>query len=691
MSAGTDVSTVEGGAAEPAASNDLQHRLLFEHNPLPMMVYERATMRILAVSNAAVAAYGYSREEFAEMTLRDLSPPEELEGLDQFFEANLSTEQLGLISGLRRHRCRDGRVIDVEMTGDDLELDGRSCRIVLCQDITERNRAMAELLQAREQLARSSEEHRLLFERNPQTLIAYDCESLRLVASSDAASATMGYTREELMNMTILDIAPEEDHPGMLEFARHHRGGERLGLQLARPRRHKAKDGRIIDVEVSSDDLILGGRHCRMCLCLDVTERNRAATELALARDEAVEASNMKSAFLANMSHEIRTPMNGVIGMTELLLGMDLNDEQRECAEQIARSGEQMLSIINDILDISKIETGHLELDITDFELPETVKHTCAVAAAQARAKGLLLDLQIGAEVPRWVRGDSRRLHQVLLNLVSNAIKFTATGSVTVRVNATPAQDDAAARLAIEVVDTGIGIDPGNLQRMFEPFTQADVSTTRLYGGTGLGLAIARELVELMGGTISARSEPGKGSTFAFDLELPALAAPHEDAPATPTAAPQDDPAEWESPPHVLVAEDSQINQIVAARSLERCGCRVDVVGDGREALQALLARGYDIVLMDCQMPEMDGYQATAELRRREPEGEHTPVIAMTAQAMDGDRERCIEAGMDDFISKPMRFEELRSMLRTWVRSPGAAEAQGAVVVASSARGESNG
>lgn len=157
MSAGTDVSTVEGGAAEPAASNDLQHRLLFEHNPLPMMVYERATMRILAVSNAAVAAYGYSREEFAEMTLRDLSPPEELEGLDQFFEANLSTEQLGLISGLRRHRCRDGRVIDVEMTGDDLELDGRSCRIVLCQDITERNRAMAELLQAREQLARSSE------------------------------------------------------------------------------------------------------------------------------------------------------------------------------------------------------------------------------------------------------------------------------------------------------------------------------------------------------------------------------------------------------------------------------------------------------------------------------------------------------------------------------------------------------
>jgi signal transduction histidine kinase/CheY-like chemotaxis protein len=451
----------------------------------------------------------------------------------------------------------------------------------------------------------------------------------------------------------------------MLEYARVNLG-KRLGLQHARPRRHRRKDGTIIDVEVTSDDLVLHGRECRVCLCQDVMERNRASAELALARDEAVEASNMKSAFLANMSHEIRTPMNGVIGMTELLLDMDLTDGQRECAEQIARSGEQMLAIINDILDISKIETGHLELDINDFDLHETIDGTCSFAGAQARAKGLRLEVQIGSDVPRRVRGDGRRLHQVVLNLVSNAIKFTSTGGVSVL----PTAGEGGAMIRVAVADSGIGIDPSNLQRMFEPFTQADVSTTRLYGGTGLGLAIARELVELMGGTITAESELGVGSTFSFELALAPAQAGDEALPARAAGVLAAAPAAWASAPLVLVAEDSQVNQIVAARTLERCGCRVDVVADGRAALEALAKQHYDAVLMDCQMPDMDGYQATAELRRRERAADgHTPVIAMTAQAMDGDRERCIDAGMDDFISKPMRHQDLADTLRRLIPS----------------------
>ena len=661
----------DNGVVAPVLAGDIQHALLFEHNPLPMLVYDRATLRIVAVSNAALASYGYKREEFLAMTVRDLTPDDDLAGLNAFLESNLDVERPGLLTSMRRQRCKDGHVIEVDVTADDLDLAGRRCRIVLCQDVTERNRATAELVAAREQLGRSAEEHRLLFERNPQPLVVYDCQTLRLVAVSDAAIGSMGYTREEFMQLTLLDIAPPDDHPDMIAYCNRHAAGERLGLQLARPRRHLTKDGEVLDVEITSDDLVLGGRLCRVCLTLDVTERNRASAELAIARDQAVEASNMKSAFLANMSHEIRTPMNGVIGMTELLLSMGLSDAQRECAEQIARSGEQMLSIINDILDISKIETGHLELDIADFDLLQAVEQTCALARAQAQSKGLRLELQIAPEIPQRVRGDSRRVHQVLLNLVTNAIKFTSDGSVTVSVT-TPeapevdAQDGTAVRIAVR--DTGIGIAPESVQRMFEPFTQADVSTTRLYGGTGLGLAIARELVELMGGTISAGSILGEGSTFWFELVLGRPLAEE-----TPVAARDIAAAEamaWATPPLVLVAEDSQVNQIVAARSLERCGCNVEVVGDGRQALAALAAKRFDAVLMDCQMPELDGYEATAELRRREAPGERVPVIAMTAQAMDGDRERCLEAGMDDFISKPMKFDALRSVLLKWIGTP---------------------
>ena len=523
---------------------------------------------------------------------------------------------------------------------------------------------------AQERLASSEQRYRLLFERNPLPMVAYERETLQIVAVSDAMLKSYGYSHDEVLAMTIPQLLPPEDVPLLFAFLATNPNGSRpeFAANADYPHRHVHKDGTIIDVEVTSDNVNLDGRECRIAFFQDVTERKRAATELAVARDQAVEASNMKSAFLANVSHEIRTPMNGVLGMTELLLDMGLTEAQRECAEQVTRSGEQMLSLINDILDISKIETGHLELELADFELDETVKETCSVAGALARSKGLRLDLEIGAGVPPRVRGDGRRLGQILLNLVSNAVKFTATGAITVRVRATPGPQ-ASTAVRVEVADSGIGIDPANLERMFEPFTQADVSTTRQYGGTGLGLAIARELVELMGGAIGAESEPGRGSTFWFEVVLAAA-----EASATLPAASSEanvggaTPA-WLNPPLVLVAEDSQINQIVAARSLERCGCRVEVVGNGREALRALEARRYDAVLMDCQMPDMDGYQATAELRRSEAGARRTPVIAMTAHAMDGDRKRCLDAGMDDYISKPMRHTALVATLMRWIPS----------------------
>ncbi len=663
-------------AEEAVRESEERYRSLFERN---MAGVYRCTVdgRLLECNQSLASMFGYNSPDEA------LAQPV----TDWWYNASERAEFLkklksdkSVTSYEMRFRRKDGDsfwvIGNLTLIDDPSSADGIIEGTLV--DISQRK-------WVEEELRESGEQIRLVLDSIPEAVYGIDMKGdctfcspscLQLLRYQESAEL-LGKNMHEVMHHTRLDGShyPVEECHIYEAFRRGE--GTHIDDEILWRRDGTSFPGEYWSHPMHRDGKIVGA----VVTFLDITERKRNEQILREAREAAEAANRAKSQFLANMSHEIRTPMNGVIGVAGLLLDTQLTEEQREYAEIIRSSGEGLMKVINDILDFSKIEARKFVLETTDFDLRTVLQDTTALLALRASEKGVSLTSELERGTPCLLRGDPGRLRQILINLVGNAVKFTHQGSVSLSARLEnpdrPNADRGRATLRFNVRDTGIGFRQDRASTLFEPFVQADGTSTRRYGGTGLGLTISRQLCEMMGGQIGAESEEGKGSTFwftaVFDTQAQSsVRSVARDSGAAACAAPSpwmDLEAGEKSQARILLAEDNAINQKVAIAILRKAGYKADVVANGIEALRALAETDYDLVLMDCEMPEMDGFEATRRIRdgRAPTRNPGITVIAVTAGAMAGDRDRCLQAGMSDYMTKPIGSLQLREILKKWL------------------------
>ncbi len=639
---------------EQVLHNEKKFLTMYENSPLPKSLMTWSDKKLVDVNSAWCNLFGFTREEAIGKTTVDLRIVRDEKARNLILERIAQTGNSKNIE--MQLFTKNGKPLVVTNNGTLFDLDGKQYVIVTQMDITETKKLERQLAATFNQAGVG---------------IAHVSPEGKWLRVNRKIGEIVGYTEDELLNISFQHITHVDDLPRDVELLNKMLAQEID--QYSMEKRYIKKDGSTVWVNLTVALVWkpTGEPDFFISILEDINARKmaeQASADLKIREAAAQEASRLKSEFLSNMSHEIRTPINGVIGMTGLLDDTILSKEQREYVDIIRRSGETLLTVINDILDFSKIESGQMHFETIDFDLLSTIDDVKKILAFAANKKQIDLRIDLSSNLPESLIGDPGRFKQVLMNIIGNAIKFTNRGHVLLRAS-TIYETDRIAHLKFEIQDTGIGIPKATIDRLFRPFTQADTSTHRHFGGTGLGLSICKSLVEKMDGHISVTSEEGVGSTFSFDVVFKKGFQKQSIGAEPKLSAAQNDRVRRA---RILVAEDNAVNQLITVKMLEKLGYQADVVANGKEVLKTLDQAAYDLILMDCQMPEMDGYEASRAIRKNKNCGySNIPILALTANAMSGENKICESAGMNGHIAKPVTIEKLGQILDTYLdKSP---------------------